>query len=323
MKKQNQNFKFLIVLLGIFTISAIVGNNGINESSTIPEEIIIEDYLPQSSYFNNTEDPIAIDGDATGVGAHNWTWASSQDWCRGSGTFGDPYVIENITINVQQEDTPSLAISDSNEYVIIQNVSLHNASGESGYTLLITRSNNTIIRNSTITSKDTCIIVGASSVPCHNITVANNTIYSDSNQGGSGIVFDVRDLNDNLEIYGNNISTMAKGLRIMNIENLTIYNNTILNCSMGIEMDGSSSTAKYNTIHNNTFYNCSYGLYILSNTDENTYHSNQIRNCSIGAYIAAGSDDNLLYGNHKRFKHDYGKSNCGQYYRRVSLKLEQ
>ena len=42
--------------------------------------------------------PIFIDDQASGVGAYNWTWASNQIWCTGTGVFADPYVIQNFLI---------------------------------------------------------------------------------------------------------------------------------------------------------------------------------------------------------------------------------
>ncbi len=40
--------------------------------------------LKNSGYWNLTGTPIFIDGSASGVGAHNWTWAESQEWSSGS-----------------------------------------------------------------------------------------------------------------------------------------------------------------------------------------------------------------------------------------------
>ena len=59
--------------------------------SMINQEINIESVImtPTSSWFNNSEDPIFIDATATGVDAHNWTWARSQDWCREEDTHID------------------------------------------------------------------------------------------------------------------------------------------------------------------------------------------------------------------------------------------
>ena len=41
--------------------------------------------LINSGYWNLTGESIFIDGSASGVGAHNWTWVESQEWSSGSG----------------------------------------------------------------------------------------------------------------------------------------------------------------------------------------------------------------------------------------------
>ena len=69
------------------------------------------------------ENPIYIEGNATGLGAHNWTWAVSQPWCSGMGTWSNPYIIENLSINGQNSKT-CLEITNSTKYFIITNCTL-------------------------------------------------------------------------------------------------------------------------------------------------------------------------------------------------------
>ena len=70
------------------------------------------------SYFNNSASPILIIGNATGVGAQNWSWAEEQPWCtlRGDGI----YYIENLTINAQNSDN-GIEIRHSNVKFRIKN----------------------------------------------------------------------------------------------------------------------------------------------------------------------------------------------------------
>ncbi|GAH14331.1 unnamed protein product, partial [marine sediment metagenome] len=69
----------------------------------IPQILLIlmfkKNPLKNSGSWDLTGTPIFIDGDATGIGAKNWTWAVSQPWCSGNGISVNPYVIENVTIN--------------------------------------------------------------------------------------------------------------------------------------------------------------------------------------------------------------------------------
>ncbi|MFW9880661.1 MAG: right-handed parallel beta-helix repeat-containing protein, partial [Candidatus Thorarchaeota archaeon] len=72
-------------------------------------------------------DPINIDGTATGVGAHNWTWAESQYWCSGFGTDNEPYIIENLIISgFGVENSNGIDIRNSNVSFIIQNCKIYN-----------------------------------------------------------------------------------------------------------------------------------------------------------------------------------------------------
>ena len=114
---------------------------------------------------------------------------------------------KNVTINVTSGEC--LVILNSNVSSIIQNITTHLAYDpqEEAFAIKLENCNNTIIRNSYVNTNSSCIAVFSTNNPCHNITIANNTIYRDTNQAGSGIVFDVRDINSNLEIYGNNFTT--------------------------------------------------------------------------------------------------------------------
>ncbi|TFG23688.1 MAG: hypothetical protein EU529_06555 [Promethearchaeota archaeon] len=60
--------------------------------------------------------PFVID-DERGTGDYNWSEAADQDWCSGSGTIGDPYIIENVTINVVGSRS-GIHIKDSDVYFI-------------------------------------------------------------------------------------------------------------------------------------------------------------------------------------------------------------
>ena len=66
------------------------------------------------------ETPIYINDLESGIGAHNWTWASSQTWCSGNGTFHDPYMIYGLTID-GGGTTTCIDILNSDVYFIIQN----------------------------------------------------------------------------------------------------------------------------------------------------------------------------------------------------------
>ncbi|GAH16136.1 unnamed protein product, partial [marine sediment metagenome] len=74
--------------------------------------------------------PIFINDTATGVNAHNWTWAEEQPWCSGSGTDIDPYVIQNLIIN-GFETASCIEIRNSTAFFIIKDCTLYNSSASS------------------------------------------------------------------------------------------------------------------------------------------------------------------------------------------------
>jgi len=65
-------FLFFSIFNSSFSKILIANNNYIefNEKNQIQ--------IKQSGFWNLTGNPIYIDDSATGVGAHNWTWAENQ-----------------------------------------------------------------------------------------------------------------------------------------------------------------------------------------------------------------------------------------------------
>ena len=101
-------------------------------SLVLCSNIQVNSDFSQKSPVNNLESstlqaPIFIDGKATGVGAHNWTWAESQPWCTGSGTVNEPYIIENLIINAGGTYY-GIEIDNSNVYIVIRHCTISNAS---------------------------------------------------------------------------------------------------------------------------------------------------------------------------------------------------
>ena len=85
--KSNKKLMLMFLVLGFFFIAVnLIGNvsNSNNIDGIITDEENQENKTlpPEESWFNNNENPIYIDASATGVGAQNWTWARSQDWCQ-------------------------------------------------------------------------------------------------------------------------------------------------------------------------------------------------------------------------------------------------
>jgi hypothetical protein len=129
--KSNEKRKMinLLILGTIFAFPFLINANfsyfgGYNYENL---EVDNEPKLKRAGYWNLTGNPIYIDDLATGVGAHNWTWAETQPWCSGSGSWTEPYVIENVTIDGQSSDS-CIEIRNSDAYFIVRNCSLYNSS---------------------------------------------------------------------------------------------------------------------------------------------------------------------------------------------------
>jgi len=120
----------IILSVALFsTISWLQGNqnnikkqtqNAVNEG---PE-------IPKTSTWWLVEAEISIDGDAEGVGAHNWTWVEEQVWfSEGVGNSTDPYVLENIEISVDTSNA-GLTIQNSEVYFVLDNLTITNLGGD-------------------------------------------------------------------------------------------------------------------------------------------------------------------------------------------------
>ena len=144
----------VIVLIGVLLVISLVG--AINSLQTEEPAIVGENSkssidipdMPKSS-ADFTESAIAIDDDATGVDAHNWTWAVAQAWCSGAGTEGSPFLIENVTIDAMNSSS-GLSISNSNAttYVTINSCTFINSS-EAGAGLYLDQVSNITITDCT------------------------------------------------------------------------------------------------------------------------------------------------------------------------------
>jgi len=87
--------------------------------------------INQSGFWDLTGSIFIDDSDPN----YNWSkTASENDWCSGSGSWADPYVIENVTIDGQGSGN-CLSIENSDAYFIIRNCSLNNSGSYSGIEL--------------------------------------------------------------------------------------------------------------------------------------------------------------------------------------------
>jgi len=177
----------------------------------------------------------------------NYNWSktvSENDWCSGTGTVSDPYLIENVTIDSYYSGT-CIEIRNSNNFFRIQNCSLYNSGSgywDGGVTL-----NNT--SNGEITG---CQFSNHNS---HSILVRNSV---------------------NITIIKNNIKNCANGIMFLDSNNSLIAENYLYEISgSGVHFARSfENTIENNKIRHATNYN---GVYLsLSGSANNSISGNII-----------------------------------------------
>ncbi len=237
-------------------------DDGIGDTPhNVPGTAGAKDYFP---IWDDGFEPIYIDGDATGVGAHNWTWAENQPWCSGLGTFASPYVIEDISVNGRGNGF-CISIQNSDVYFEIKNCDLFNA----GFTF-----------------PDSAVLLNN----VDNATIIGNDL-TDTNF--IGVHLDNSDYN---YIIDNNASLVEEGILMTNSEFNHISNNTITDTSNnGINIDDDSN---FNTISDNYIKSTGYGISIFTDSDNNTIEGNIVINNNVGISILDHCINNRVLSNH-------------------------
>jgi parallel beta-helix repeat protein len=304
------NKNFIIGLSLLFVALVIISENiTINSSSDIMSE---SDYyesnfgehnaplkdikIPKSSDFWSNFTYIHI----TDL---NWSIAASYDWCSGNGSYGNPYTIENITIDASSSPTGAgIYIENStNDYFTIRNCTI---TGASNAGIFLRRTcNGTVINNNCSYNINVGISLEAPSIGPYtkNNTVINNTcnwnnygifmIYDQdntitnntiSNNDDSGIMLSSNSGNNNVtnnKIYSDSSVNPETnyGIRTWWAWSNNLINNTIINCEFdGITVRWASNN---NDVENNTIINCQHGIELYSGG--NRVYNNRVKNNTI------------------------------------------
>ena len=133
-----------------FDVSSFLGFNVSELSSSAPKT---------SGYYNLTGSNIIIDDSDPN---YNWSKTAAENpWCSGSGTLGDPYIIENVYIDGHMSiaETPGkqhsancLSIYRSTAYFIVRNCYFtKSGTGEFNSGIYLAYAENGIIYNNTLT----------------------------------------------------------------------------------------------------------------------------------------------------------------------------
>ena len=132
MRRSNKS-SLLIGLLFLVLMFSTFGESIKFESNieSLYEDSCEIENLKSSGFWNLTGSPIYIDDTNPNF---NWSkTAADNDWCSGSGTFSDPYVIENVTIDGQTTDN-CIEIRNSFVYFVLRNITIFN--GQIGISLI-------------------------------------------------------------------------------------------------------------------------------------------------------------------------------------------
>lgn len=221
-RKRSFFFIFSILLCSLFIISPlrldIIDN-------TLLVKNIEDSVIKNSNYYNLTGSSIFIDDSDPN---YNWSITEAEnDWCSGSGTWNDPFIIENVTIDAQNPF--------NNETVILDYKNLFlNMSKNSTSCITIQNSNvNFIIRNCTFCNSGVRMVdCGIKLINVNNSQIINNSLISNS--------------------YGIYVPAMSNNTYLPPSSNNTISYNIIKKGAVGIlSYISYHSTFSKNTIHNN------------------------------------------------------------------------
>ena len=238
--------------------------------------------------------------DETGGGNFTWSQVSQFAWCSGLGSYTDPYVLANLSIDAQSIGSGILIEHSFNEYFIISGCTIINAEASGGHAgvELIWVHNGTITQNTIVND-----YVGIYMSYSENITISQNDVIDnlgtgiavhqskrnfiiDNDQWGSryyGLI--VNTFSDNNTVRGNTfrnntgVATYGDGIRISRSEDNKIVDNILINNDRGIEIkhDSHNNTITQNVIQNNT----NYGALVIANTlvcSENLFYLNNFSN---------------------------------------------
>ncbi|GAH31616.1 unnamed protein product, partial [marine sediment metagenome] len=216
----------------------------------------------------------------------DWAWAVTQTWCTGSGTAGDPYLLENLEIDAV--GGVCISIQNSNAYFIIRTCTLFNAAGASNPGIYLYNVANGDINMNDLTNNDHGIYLEFSSYN----NIVGNTIYG--NTWGTDIALVDSDYNT---IEDNFAENGWQGIYLGGSNNNAISGNTAtknINFGLVINYDSNLNYISENILKNQ---NGASGIYILREDDSNTITGNTIEDNPQHGILLTDSSFNEVSGN--------------------------
>jgi len=271
---------FLIPLLSSFLIFDLNPLNNEENNQIIIREIT----TPRVAWYNNSEAPIFIDS----IGAQNWIWARTQPWCiKGDGSWSDPYVVENVTIDAGGPNDCIEIRNSQNVYFKIKNCTLFNGTiGSQAGIYLYNTSKGFLIENSCSFNYYGINLEGSYNNTIQGNIAYNNTLYGIRLDRISATSFySYNNTLMNNICYFNTIGITVLG----GIETIISGNKCYNNSNMGIWLQSNSFRSKI--LGNECYNNKNSGIYISTNSINTTVQRN---NCSFNVEGIALSFTNLV-----------------------------
>lgn len=158
---------------------------------------------------------------------YNWSkTAAENEWCTGSGTYEDPYVIESLYVNAHGEGG-CVCIRNSKKYFVIKNCWFENCEWDEYGNGVYMR----IVENGTVADN---IILHTftgihTNIGIYNVTISNNIIITDhtGKTGGKGIDLSSGTYNTtaiNNKILNHYMGMMVSFSRYINVDNNFVEN---------------------------------------------------------------------------------------------------
>lgn len=320
--KNKKQLKSILLILGIIFTSIPINNTNFSDNQKTREnnvESYYETLLQNPKTSTTYSEPfIFIDG--------NWSEATAYDWCYGDGSFSNPYVIENVSIDDGGSSPTNCGIlinNSKNYYFTIRNCNISNKVFDSDNTgiRLQNSCNGTIIYNNCSYNDGDGIYLITN---CENNTISGNILYRNNRHGiylrreckNNTISGNFANHNeyDGIRLYYNssNNNIEENEFNFNNNDGIRLYYNCSHNNIKGNEFNSSKNdgillryNSSFNNILENIVTNTTYnGIDIRANSTDNIVSKNILNDNLRGIYIRYQSHNNKIIEN-KAYNNNY------------------
>jgi len=246
--RKNCSSMLTVILLALISTSGVIA-----QSAGFKGLILSVEVTSLTSHA-----PILIIGDAS--------FTAANGVVSGSGTAGEPYIIEGWDINASSAGPAGIVVCNTTRHFVIRDVFVHDG-GSSIPGILFWNVTNGQVLETKVTKSNPAVALALSS----GNKISNNTITS-MISGGSGVMLVLSSSNI---VSGNTLTDIYAGI-------------WLLGWFTGIEGWGASS----NTISGNTLTNNQIGV-VLSNATSNTVSNNTVTYSSAGIWLVSANSSQV------------------------------